>query len=272
VVIGIFGAAVYRLGKSTLKTPVQIAICMAAAVLAAITLVGIATTLLLGACAGIAIYHSRRQGIVAALVVAGLSAVLYLLPSPLPGPQAANVAAGSDSARPALWHLAGFFLKVSALTFGGGIAIVAFVQEHVVNQMQWLTAREFIDGLALGQLTPGPTLMIAAYVGYTVAGFAGALVGALCIFAPAFFLLLPLMPVLDRFEHLLWVKAAMRGITPAVIGCLVVTLAQLLPHAAPDLFGWALVALSGLASVVWRAQPLPLVIAAAVLGVLRGFV
>ena len=147
------------------------------------------------------------------------------------------------------------------------MAILAFVQEHVVNQMHWLTPREFLDGLALGQLTPGPTLMIAAYVGYKVAGLSGSLVSALCIFAPAFFLLLPLLPFLERFEHLLWIKAAMRGINPAVIGCLVVTLAQLLPHAAPDTFALVLLVLAALALVLWRIAPLPLILGAGLLGV-----
>jgi chromate transporter len=173
-----------------------------------------------------------------------------------------------DATRPSLWQLAAFFLKVSALTFGGGLAIMAFVQEHVVNQMHWLSPREFLDGLALGQLTPGPTLMIAAYVGYKLAGLSGALVSAACIFAPAFFLLLPLLPVLDRYEHLTWLKAAMRGINPAVIGCLIVTLGQLLPHAATDNFGAGMLVLAALASVLWRVQPLPLIIGAGAMGIL----
>ena len=91
---------------------------------------------------------------------------------------------------------------------------------------------------------------------------------ALCIFAPAFFLLLPLLPVLDRFEHLAWLKAALRGINPAVIGCLVVTLAQLLPHAASGVFGGAMLVLTTLASIRWRVQPLPLIFGAGVLGIL----
>ena len=110
-------------------------------------------------------------------------------------------------------------------------------------------------------------MMIAAYVGYKVAGLSGSLVSAICIFAPAFFLLLPLLPVLERFEHLLWIKAAMRGITPAVIGCLVVTLAQLLPHAAPDTFAVVLLVLAALALVLWRIAPLPMIVGAGLLGV-----
>jgi chromate transporter len=268
VVLGIFAAAVYRLGKSALNGPAPIAIAVVAAILAAITPVGIATILLLAACAGVALYDSRVHGLVAAMAVVALAAsIQLLLPLVMGSVSQPDAPAPGGAVSPSLWQLAALFLKVSALTFGGGIAILAFVQEHVVNQMHWLTPREFLDGLALGQLTPGPTLMIAAYVGYKVAGLSGSLVSALCIFAPAFFLLLPLLPVLERFEHLLWIKAAMRGINPAVIGCLVVTLAQLLPHAAPDSFGVVLLALTALALVFWRIAPLPLILGAGLLGV-----
>ena len=267
VVLGILAAAVFRLGKAALTGRAPVAIAIVAASLAAITPVGIATILLLAACAGVGLYDSRMKGLAWALVVLALFVLMQVVQPLLPGTPSTEGPAVGDAASPSLWQLAAFFLKVSALTFGGGLAIMAFVQEHVVNQMHWLAPREFLDGLALGQLTPGPTLMIAAYVGYKLAGLCGALVSALCIFAPAFFLLLPLLPVLDRFEHLTWIKAAMRGINPAVIGCLVVTLGQLLPHAATDNFGVVMLILSALASALWRVQPLPLIIGAGMLGI-----
>src|SRR4029077_15140653 len=85
-----------------------------------------------------------------------------------------------------LWDIGAFFFKIGAFTFGGGLTMLAFVQDQVVNQMNWLTPQEFLDGLALGQLTPGPILMLAAYVGYKVAGLAGAAIGGISIFLPSF--------------------------------------------------------------------------------------
>ena len=127
-----------------------------------------------------------------------------------------------------------FFIKVGAFTFGGALTIVAFIQEQVVNQYGWLTAQEFIDGLALGQLTPGPLLMLAAYVGYKLHGLWGATVSACAIFLPSFVLMLAVLPVLNRFKELLWLRAAITGITSAVIGVLVVSLLRLAPAAVPD--------------------------------------
>src|SRR5476649_2958350 len=156
-----------------------------------------------------------------------------------------------------------FFFKVGALTFGGGLTMLVFVQDQVVNQLHWLTPQEFLDGLALGQLTPGPILMLAAYVGYKVAGFGGATVGGIAIFLPSFILMLSVMPVLARLRHLLWIKAAMRGISAASIGAIGVSLLQMAPHAAPDAFALFLLALTVVAILAWRAGPLPLMLGGA---------
>lgn len=264
VVLAVFAVAVYRLGKNALKGRAQIVLALCAAAMVAVTPLGIAPTLLLAACAGVALYHSRSRGIAAALVVLALVAITHAI-------GASPIAAGSTGAEavpPALWQLALFFFQTGALTFGGGITVLAFVQEQVVNQLQWLTPREFLDGLALGQLTPGPILMLAAYVGYKTSGIAGAAVSAAAIFLPAFVLMLSLMPVLSRFKHLMWIKAAMRGVSAAVIGCLAVTLTQLLPHAAPDAFALVLFAATAGALLLWRLGPLPLVLAGGVLGII----
>jgi len=135
-----------------------------------------------------------------------------------------------------LVHLGLFFLKVGAFTIGGGLTMIAFIQDQVVGQFGWLTPREFVDGLALGQLTPGPVLMIAAYVGYKLAGIGGAIVAATAAFLPSFIIMLAILPVLDRVRQMAWVKATMKGMAPAVISVLAVSLIRLSPAAVPDPF------------------------------------
>ena len=145
--------------------------------------------------------------------------------------------------------------------------MLTLIQEQIVHQMHWLTSHEFLDGLSLGQLTPGPTLMVAAYVGYKVAGVPGATVSALAMFLPAFLLMLSLLPVLERFRHLLWIKPAMSGVGAAVIGCLIITLLQLLPHAAPDRISLVVLCITAIVLCRWRPPPLPLIVAAALVGI-----
>src|SRR5262249_21776194 len=139
----------------------------------------------------------------------------------------------------------------------------------VVNQFHWLTAREFIDGLALGQFTPGPVLMVAAYVGFKVSGIPGATVAATAAFLPSFILMLAILPVLDRVRQLAWMKATMKGLGPAVIGVLAVSLFRLAPHALPDPFAIAMFVATVVALVVWRVGALRVMLAGSLLGVLR---
>jgi chromate transporter len=90
----------------------------------------------------------------------------------------------------------------------------------------------------------------------------GAAVSALAMFLPAFVLMLSLLPVLERFRHLLWIKPAMNGISAAVVGCLIVTLLQLLPHASPDMPSLVALFITTIVLCRWRLPPLPLIVAA----------
>src|SRR4029453_892541 len=85
-----------------------------------------------------------------------------------------------------------------AFTFGGSLSIIPLIQEQIVHQLGWLTPQEFIDGLALGQLTPGPPVMLAAYVGYKALGALGAIIAAMAGFLPSFAMLCALLPVFER--------------------------------------------------------------------------
>ena len=261
VVLGVFIVAIYRIGRTAIKDAWSAVIALVAAAAAAFSLVGVAGILLLAGCAGVALHHSRRQGLYAALAALCLVAAERFAESLLAG----GAAAGSGQA--GLWDIAIFFFKVGALTFGGGMSIVAFVQDQVVNHLHWISAQEFIECLTLSQFTPGPIIMVAAYVGYRIAGIAGASVAAFAIFLPSFILMLSILPVLDRVRRLAWVKAAMKGITPAVVGAIGVTIIQLLPHAAPDLFTGVLLALTVIALLAWRLPVLSVAVCGGLIGI-----
>jgi chromate transporter len=269
VVLGIFVVAVYRLGKTALKGMNQIAIGIAAAVLVAFTPIGIVGTFILAGCIGVTLYHSRARGLGATLVATLLIAAYHWASTAF---TAHELSAGNIDVDPALapglWDIGRFFFKVGAFTFGGGITALAFIQDQIVNQLHWLTQQEFLDGLALGQLTPGPILMLAAYVGYKVSGMAGAVVGGIAIFLPAFILMLSVLPVLNRVRELIWIKAAMRAISAAVIGIISVSLIQMAPHAAPDAFTVMLMALTVAGMLIWSLAPLPLMLGGALIGVI----
>ena len=152
------------------------------------------------------------------------------------------------------------------------MSIIALMQEQVVDRLHWLTPREFVDGLALGQFTPGPIIMVAAHVGYTTLGVTGAVVAAAASFMPSFVMMLALLPVFDRVRNLAWARAVIEGIVPAVVGVMAVALLRMAPYAAPDAPAVAVLVVTAAALVVWRLAPLPVMGGGTVFGILRAAV
>ncbi|HEX8174896.1 MAG TPA: chromate transporter [Pyrinomonadaceae bacterium] len=112
------------------------------------------------------------------------------------------------------------FLRIGAVTFGGGFVMVPLIEAEVVNTHGWLTHQEFADATALGQLTPGPVLITATFIGYRVAGTLGALFATISVFLPAFIMTIVAGSYLRRFRANRQVQAFLRGVTPAVVGLL----------------------------------------------------
>jgi len=241
----------------------QTIIAVAAAAALVGSPLGVAAILLLAGAAGLFVFYSKKLG---ALVMGGLAAMLIVWwISPMSLPATSHAVPSS----PGLVDIGTYFFKVGAFTVGGGLTMIAFIQDQVVEQFHWLTPREFIDGLALGQLTPGPVLMLAAYVGYKLAGLAGAVVAAGAAFLPSFILMLTLLPMLDHVRKLTWTRAVMKGMGPAVIGVLAVSLLRLAPHALPDAFAIVILVATVAALVVWQVGSVKLMVAGSVLGILR---
>jgi chromate transporter len=117
--------------------------------------------------------------------------------------------------------LAAIFLRIGSVTFGGGLVMVPLIESEVVNTHHWLTHQEFADAFALGQITPGPVLITATFVGYRVAGTLGALIATISIFLPAFLITLAAGSSLRRFRNNKQVQSFLQGVAPAVVGLLV---------------------------------------------------
>jgi chromate transporter len=117
--------------------------------------------------------------------------------------------------------LAFIFLRIGAVTFGGGFVMIPEIEAEVVNSHRWLTHQEFADATALGQITPGPVLIMATFVGYRVAGILGALFSTICVFLPSFLMTIAAGSSFRRFRTNRQMQAFLRGVAPAVAGLLV---------------------------------------------------
>src|SRR5215217_6868130 len=98
--------------------------------------------------------------------------------------------------------------------------MVPLIESEVVNTHHWLTQQEFADATALGQVTPGPVLITATFIGYRVAGTLGAIIATIAVFLPAFVFTLAAGSSLRRFRANRQVQSFLRGVTPAVVGLL----------------------------------------------------
>ncbi len=151
-----------------------------------------------------------------------LSAIYYAVLSPqsaVLNPQSSTFLEHSaDWER--LFKLGWFFGRAGALIFGGGLVIIPLIQNEIVMDYGWLSSQQFLDGAALGQATPGPVLITAAFVGYASAGIVGALVATFCIFLPGLTLILLAAPALQKVRQFPPARAALSGVNGAVVGSL----------------------------------------------------
>ncbi|PYO18849.1 MAG: hypothetical protein DMD85_20120 [Candidatus Rokuibacteriota bacterium] len=263
VVLAIFVSAVFRLGKSALRSRTHALIAAGAAVAALQSPLGAAAILILAGGVGVLLFYSRRAGVVVLSTLTLAIALVRLIPWSL------LAVPGTATDGPSLGGVAAVFTGLGAFTFGGGLSIIALMQEQVVDRLHWLTPREFVDGLALGQLTPGPIIMVAAYVGYKTLGMTGAAVAAAASFVPSFVMMLALLPLFDRVRNLAWARAVIQGIVPGVVGVMAVALVRMAPYAAPDAPAIAVLVVTAAALVVWRLAPLKVMGSGTVFGILR---
>jgi chromate transporter len=126
-------------------------------------------------------------------------------------------------------------MKVDLMAFGGGFTTIPLIQREVVDRFGWVTTKEFIDGIALGQVTPGPIVITATFVAYKVGGLAGALLGTIAVFFPSFVIVTTLAPWYDQIKRLGAVQVMVRGILAAFLGMLLLV-AYRFGH--EELHGW----------------------------------
>ena len=118
------------------------------------------------------------------------------------------------------FNLAAVMLKIDLFAFGGGFASLPLMLHEVVINRGWLDSKTFMDGIALGQVTPGPIIITATFVGYLVYGFLGAIVATVAIFTPSFFMVITIAPFFDRLKNSAYFMKAIDGIFASFVGLL----------------------------------------------------
>lgn len=111
-----------------------------------------------------------------------------------------------------------FFLKIGCVLYGSGYVLLAFLQRDLVERNHWITSQQLLDAIAIGQLTPGPVFTTATFIGYLLAGNAGAIAGTIGIFLPAFALVWLINPWVSKLRQSSWAGAFLDGVNAASLG------------------------------------------------------
>lgn len=111
-----------------------------------------------------------------------------------------------------------FFLKIGSVLYGSGYVLLAFLQQELVEQNQWLTSQQLLDAVAIGQITPGPVFTTATFIGYLLAGNAGAIAATVGIFLPAFVLVGLVNPWVPKLRQSSWASGFLDGLNAASLG------------------------------------------------------
>jgi chromate transporter len=166
-----------------------------------------------------------------------------------------------------LFTLAAIMLKIDLFAFGGGFASLPLMLHEIVAVKGWMANGTFMDGIALGQVTPGPIVITSTFVGYIVQGFAGAVVATIAIFTPSFFMVVTVAPIFDRLKSSPYFSKVIDGILASFVGLLIYVLIK---------FAWAvpwdvvriILGLGALAALIRKVDILYIVPAGAVLSVI----
>ncbi|MEM9003546.1 MAG: chromate efflux transporter [Cyanobacteria bacterium P01_F01_bin.86] len=177
------------------------------------------------------------------------------------------------------WPLLSFFFKVGTFIFGGGLVIIPLLEFEVVERLHWLTRADFLNGVAIGQLSPGPVVLTAAFVGFKVAGILGAMVASIGIFTPSFLFIMAGAPLLLKLRQNPWVKAFLSGVRPGVLGAIAVAAVPLAQTAIVEQPTWWLSMIAGaigigslMALIRWKIPTWQLVLLGSVIGLFVGFI
>jgi len=136
------------------------------------------------------------------------------------------------------------FFKIGLVFFGGGFVLVPVLHNRLVTQLGWLKPQEFLDGVAISNLTPGPIAVLATFAGFRLAGTTGALAATVALFAPGVVLMLAISRQYSRFRNDYRAQRFLGGVNPAVVGLVLSAALELGRGALTSWHGYALCALS----------------------------
>lgn len=217
VIIAIVAHALYGLGRSALTNAVNA--CVAAAALGGY-LLGVHELIILGVAGTYTAAWSQRHRF-------GIRR-LHVIWLPLATDRL------DPSTKTSLWRLLAVFVEIGSVIYGSGYVLLAFLQRNLVDDLGWLTTRQLLDAVTVGQVTPGPVFTTATFIGWQIDGAAGAAVATIGIFAPSFVFVALLGRIVPWMRTRPAARAFLTGLTTASLGLMAGVLVELTDAALVD--------------------------------------
>lgn len=259
VIIAVVAHAMWGLLRSAVKGPLLAAV---GAVALALSLLGVneLAVLLGGGLAVMAVRHLHGwwRG------VAGVAALVTMVGLP-----ALALAAGRATRPPppGLGTLFLLFLKIGSVLYGSGYVLLAFLRNDFVTRHHWLTDRQLLDAVSIGQFTPGPVFTTATFIGYLIGGWAGAILATVGIFLPGFVFVALSHPLIPKIRSSRWTASVLDGVNVAALGLMAAVTLQLASAAVVDEFTVVLAFVAGVALIRFEVNSAWLVAAGGMLGI-----
>jgi chromate transporter len=264
VVIAVVAQAFWKLARSAIKTKLLGGIGIAAAVAIWFGAYNLLVLAAAGLCAAVPVFFERsRKASPASLI----SALRVKTKSPILSLAAVS---GMPAVPFSLAQLFLTFLKIGSVLFGSGYVLLAFLRSDFVLRLHWLTEKQLLDAVAVGQITPGPVFTTATFIGYLVGGIAGAIVATIGIFLPGFALVAVSGPLIPRIRRSALAGATLDGIIVGSLALMGVVTYQLSRAALIDPLTVAIACLSAVLLLAFRVNVSWLILAAAMIGVIHG--
>jgi chromate transporter len=257
-VIAIIVQALWKLAPAAAKTTTLAVIGFASALLTLAEVGPILVLAFAGAASGIMLWIAGRRH----------EQSHMLFPVLWKGGLAAAVTAGGIAAAPiTAIRLFLSFLKIGSVVFGSGYVLLAFLRSEFVDRLHWLTEKQLIDAVAVGQFTPGPVFTTATFVGYIVAGVHGAVLATIGIFLPGFVLVALSGPLLPQIRQSQVASAILDGVVVGALALMAVVAWQLGRASVTNWFTVLIFVASAVAVLRFRVNSAWVIAGAALLGI-----
>lgn len=255
VVLAIVGQAVVAFGRRSVRTPLDVAVATG---VVALYLLGVNELLLLAGGAVIPTLAAWRPTLRSA------TALIPIWPLCAGGSREASERAYSHG------QLFWSFLRIGAVLYGSGYVLVAFLRNELVERLGWLTERQLLDAVAIGQVTPGPVFTTATFVGYLTGGYLGALLATVAIFLPAFVFVAATHGLVDRIRRSPRLSRLLDGLNVSSTALMLAVLFVLAREALTGPMAVAIALLAALALFTGRLGPTTLIALGATVGLAAG--